>query len=159
MNPITVRIFDDDCDMIVTRFLVMCTTTTCTAEGIYQAMNAKLEELLRCPNPWTLCTSVGVDNTSVNIGVWESIKVKVLGQNSDIYFNGCPCHIIHNAAKKAGESFTEISGFAVEEFAIDLYYWFDKSTKRKNQLHSYCTFCGQQYQAVIKHASTHWLSL
>jgi len=85
MNPITVQIIDDDCDMIVTRFLDISTTTTGTAEGIYQAMNAKLEELLCCPNPWTLCTSVGVDNTSLNIGVQESIKVKVLGQNPNIF--------------------------------------------------------------------------
>ena len=51
MNPITVWIFDFDCNMIVTRFLDMCTTTTGTAEEIYHAMNAKLEEL-HCPNPW-----------------------------------------------------------------------------------------------------------
>ena len=75
-----------------------------TAEGIYSAMNAKLEELLHCPNPLALCTSVVVDNTSVNIGVWDSIKTRVLSQNSEIYFNGCPNYIIHNAAQKAGES-------------------------------------------------------
>ena len=122
----------------------MCATTTGTAEGIYSAMNAKLEKLLHCPNPWALCTSVGVDNTSVNIGVRDSIKTRVLGQNSEIYLHGCPCHITHNAAQKAGESFTEISGFDIEEFVIDLYYWFDKSTKQKNGLHSYCTFCALQ---------------
>ena len=32
-------------------------------------------------------------------------------------------------AQKAGESFTGVSGFDVEEFVIDLFYWFDKSTK------------------------------
>ena len=78
-----------------------------------------------------MVTAVGVDNTSVNIGVRDSIKTRVLRQNPAVYFNGCPCHIIHNAAQKAGESFTGVSGFDVEEFVIDLFYWFDKSTKRK----------------------------
>ena len=76
-----------------------------------------------------MVTAVGVDNTSVNIGVRDSIKTRVLRQNPAVYFNGCPCHIIHNAAQKAGESFTGVSGFDVEEFVIDLFYWFDKSTK------------------------------
>ena len=42
---------------------------------------------------------------------------------------------------------------------IDLYYWFENSTKRKNGLQSYCAFCNQDHQAIVKHVSTHWLSL
>ena len=134
MNPITVQIHDVTSNMVVTRFLDIYTTTGATAEAIYSTMNLKLGSLLNCPNPWMLCTSVGVDNTSVNIGVRDSIKTRVLQQNPAVYFNGCLCHIIHNAAQKAGEVFTEVCGFDVEEFVIDLYYWFDKSTKRKNGL-------------------------
>jgi len=54
-----------------------------------------------------------------------------------MYFNGCPCHIIHNAAQKAGESFTEISGFDIEEFVIDL-------LTNLLKLQSYCMFCDQE---------------
>ena len=48
-------------------------------------------------------------------------------------------HIIHNAVQKAEDGFTKICvhKFDVEELAIDLYYWFDKSTKRKNGLLTY----------------------
>ena len=42
---------------------------------------------------------------------------------------------------------------------IDLYYWFDKSTKRKASLAEYCTFCDTNYREIVKHASTRWLSL
>ena len=94
-----------------------------------------------------------------NIGARDSLKTRVLGCNPAIYFNGCPCHILHKTAQKAGESFTECCGFDVEEFAIDLYYWFDKSTKRKNGLQSYCIFCNQEYRTIVKHVSTRWLSL
>ena len=49
--------------------------------------------------------------------------------------------------------------FNNEEFPIDLYYWFDKSTKEKNGLRSYCIFCDQEYRAIVKHVSTRWFSL
>ena len=133
MNPITVRIYDVNSNMVVTRFLNMCTSASASAEGIYNVMDRKLVDLLKCPNPWSLCTSVGVDNTSVNIGVRDSLKTRVLSCNPAIYFNGCPCHI-HNATQKAAESFSQCCGFDVEDFVIDLYYWFDKSTKCKNGL-------------------------
>ena len=42
---------------------------------------------------------------------------------------------------------------------IDLFYWFDKSTKRKSNLSEYCGFCDVTYRDVIKHVHTRWLSL
>ena len=106
-----------------------------------------------------MCTSVGVDNTAVNIGIRNSIKTRIQHANPAIYFNGCPCHIIHNAARKASDYFCNICGFDIEELCIDLYYWFDKSTKRKNGLQSYCVFCDQDYRSIVKHVTTRWLSL
>ena len=159
INPITVKIYDVHRNTVVTHFLDMCTSTTATAEGIYRALDSKVVHLLSCENPWSMCTSVGVDNTSVNIGIRDSLKTRILLRNPAIYFNGCPCHIIHNAAQKAGDTLTERCAFDVEELTIDLYYWFDKSTKRKNGLRSYCIFCDQAYRAIIKHVTTWWLSL
>lgn len=42
---------------------------------------------------------------------------------------------------------------------IDTFYYFDKSTKRKNELVGYCTFCDLEFRQVLKHVSTRWLSL
>ena len=39
----------------------------------------------------------------------------------------------------------------LKSFVIDLFYWFDKSTKRKNELRSYCIFCDQEYKRIVKH--------
>ena len=153
MNPVTVIIFDCKKNSVVTD---MCITPSSTSHSIFQAINSRLSELLGSSNPWSMCTSVGVDNTSVKIGVRSSLKVRVLEQNSSIYFSGCPCHIIHNAARKASDVFCSSD---VEEFCIDIYYWFDKSTKRKNSLLSYCTFCDLEYRNIIKHVTTRWLSL
>ena len=159
MNPITVRIYDVNSSKVVTRFLDMCASASSTAEALFTALDDKLAELLESDTPWANCISVGVDNTSVNIGRRNSIKTRVLQRNPNVFFNGCPCHIIHNTAHKAGEAFTLHSGFDLEEFVIDTFYWFDKSTKRKNELASYCTFCDQAYRSMIKHVSTRWLSL
>ena len=159
MNPVTIRIYDLAQNSIVTCFLDICTSNSSTADGIFSVVDSRMKELLRCSNPWALCTSVGVDNTSVIVGARDSLKTRVISCNPTIYFNGCACHILHNAAQKAAESFAVCCGFDVEEFIIDIFYWFDKSTKRKNGLKSYCTFCDQEYRAIVKHASTCWLSL
>ena len=42
---------------------------------------------------------------------------------------------------------------------VDTYYYFDKSTKRKNELEGYYDFCDIKFSDVIKHVSTRWLSL
>ena len=48
--------------------------------------------------------------------------------------------------------------FEVEDLLIDNFY-FDKSTKRKNGLAEFCSFCDSQYRQLIKHVNTRWLSL
>ena len=159
MNPATVRIYDTNVNRIVTRFLDMCPTTGSTAESIYSVLNGRLEELLQFSNPWNMCTSISVDNTSVNIGIHNSLKTRILHENPNIFFSGCPCHMIHNAARKASDCFCNVCGFDIEEMSIDLYYWFEKSTKRKNGLLEYCIFCDQDYRSIVKHVTTRWLSL
>ena len=77
------------------------------------------------------CIVVGLDNTAVNVGKNNSIMTRVLAKNKNIFINGCPCHIIHNTANKAAERFSEVSRFDVEDFLVDLFHWFDKSSKRK----------------------------
>ena len=73
MNPITIRIFDINC--VTTRFLDMCPTTSSTAEAIFTSMDSRLVTLLGMENPWINCTAVGVDNTSANIGVGNSLTL------------------------------------------------------------------------------------
>ena len=108
---------------------------------------------------WEKCVGIGVDNTSVNLGKRNPIMTRVTEKNPVVFFNGCPCHIVHNIGCKAGDVYTGITGFDVEGFCVDIYYWFDKSTKRKQSLEEFCTFCDTAYAGMIKHVSTHWLSL
>ena len=59
-------------------------------------------------------------------------------------------------SRKWGDSFSGSSGFDVEDLVVDLYYWFDKSTKRKNELKEFCVFNGNTLKHVLRHASTRW---
>ena len=51
------------------------------------------------------------------------------------------------------------SQHVVEDFCIDIFYYFDKSTKRKNALQGYAEFCDQEYRDILKHINACWLSL
>lgn len=156
MNPLTVHIYDADRGRVMTQLLDMCLTMGSTAEAIYTKIN---EALMKFGVDWNKCVAFGIDNTSVNIGKRNSIKTRVQQQNPAIYFMGCPCHMVHNTATKGAEAFQGETGFDVEDILVDLYYWFDKSTKRKNQLSEFCDFCDVKSREVIKHVSTCWLSL
>ena len=73
--------------------------------------------------------------------------------------NGCSYHIVHNTAAKAAETFSKVAEFDIEDFLVDLYHYFDKSSKRKVALEEFCLFCEQEYRKIIKYVSTRWLSL
>ena len=56
----------------------------------------------------------------------------------------CPFDILHNPSCKAGTSFSQVSGFDIEDHAMDLYDWFDKPSKRKSGLKEYYNFCNTE---------------
>ena len=157
MNPVTVKLFDTD--RIKHKFLDMCTTTgtgAATAEVIFNKMDSVLSKYAI---PWTNCVSLSVDNTSVNLGVRNSLSSRLRTKHPEVYVIGCPCHIIHNTCSKAATSFSKETGFDVEDLAVDVSYWFDKSTKRKASLAEFCLLCDTTYKDILKHVSTRWLSL
>ena len=179
MNPLTVRIFNDKSGMVVTHFLDMCMSSLSTAEGIFSKME---EVLVKHSIPWKYCVGIGLDNTSVNMGCRNSIRSRIETRNPAVSVIGCPCHIVHNIATKAGEAYQKacwysicdciyyffvvvavlslmkVLKFNVEEMVIDIYYWFDRSTKRKASLLEYCNFCDTSYRNIVKHVNTRWLS-
>ena len=156
MNPLTVRYFDVNRNRVATQLLDICLTSDSTADAIFTIINDTLKSY---DIDWNMCVAFGVDNTNVNMGRRNSIRTRVEAENESVYFVGCPCHMVHNTACKASEVFGVATGFDVEDMLVDLYYWFDKSTKRKNELLDFCNFCNVEYRKVVKHVSTRWLSL
>lgn len=50
--------------------------------------------------PLENCVAVAVDNTNANMGAHHSLKTLMTKDNPSVYFSGCVCHILHNAASK-----------------------------------------------------------
>ena len=83
MNPMTVRLYDINQGIIVTRFLDMCLTKgteSATAASIFK--DVLQENGISQSN----CVGVSVDNTSVNLGKRNSIMTRVLQNNPAVYF-------------------------------------------------------------------------
>ena len=159
INPLTVKIYDVKRRQVVTHLLDMCTTTGRNC-GTSPAIFAKIDAVLDHHEiSWNNCVGFGVDNTSVNIGKHHSVMSHVLEENNSCYFMGCACHLIHNIACHASESLQEATTFDVEDLCVDIFYWFDKSTKRKGVLKEFRDFCDTNYREVVRYISVRWLSL
>ncbi|XP_041482851.1 uncharacterized protein LOC121429723 isoform X2 [Lytechinus variegatus] len=158
MNPMTVKLFDIN-QGVVYRFLDMCTTSG-SAAATAQTIFSKMDEVFSSEEiPWHNCIALSLDNASVNMGVRNSIKSRVLHVNPDVYVHGCPAHMVHNNAHAAGNAYAKVTNFEVEDMAVDLAYWFKGSMKRKAGLEEFCQFCDTQYLEVINYVQTRWLSL
>ena len=75
--------------------------------------------------------SLDVGNTSVNVDRYNSAVVDTRRKNSNNILMGCPCHIVHKAAKKAADAFSKLQRSSLEELCVDIYFHFDFSSKRK----------------------------
>ncbi len=159
MNPLTVRLFDVNSNKVGSRFLDMCATEgthAATAHSIFEKIDSVL---ISHDISWSSCVGFGVDNTNVNLGSKNSIMTRVKDKNEACYFMGCPCHLLHNIACKASDAFSDVTDFNLEEMCIDIYYYFDKSSKRKSLLGEFADFCEVEYRQIVKHVNTRWLSL
>ena len=118
MNPLLVRIFDPTKGSVLSQLLDICTCKKSTSEALFEMINQTLSQF---SISWKNCVAMLLDNTSVNLERKNSIMTRVLNINPTIYINGCPCHIVHNTASKASAKFTEIVGFEVEDFLVNIY--------------------------------------
>ena len=138
---------------------MMCVTSGVDGGKAATIFDVMDEKFTKEGIPWLNAISLSVDNTNAMIGRNNSIASHCKAKNQSIFISGCPCHLAHLAATAANDSFTEAIGVNVEDMLIDLYYWFDKSSKRKGKLAEYFEFCDQEYQQVLKHVTCRWLSL
>ena len=58
-------------------------------------------------------------------------------------------HGVYNASSEEAKAFTAVTGFDVEDLVVDIFYWFDHSTKRKSKLAEYTDFCDQEFRKII----------
>ena len=129
LNPVLLHLFDYNKGKVSVQLLDMGACKEGTIQALFNNINSTLRE--NRVN-WETCVVVGLENTAVNVGKTNSIMTRVLAKNKNIFINGCPCNIIHNTVNKAAERFSEVSRFDDKDFLVDLFHWFDKSSKRKD---------------------------
>ena len=155
MYPLVVRVYNEKTGEICSRFWHMCLVSDSSAAGIFTQVSKVFEE----DNvPWQNIIGLSLDNASVNMGRHNGLYRKFEAKNSSVYTFGCPCHIIHNTANHAARAFAGVTGFSVSDFLVDIFYFFDNSTKRQALLKEYCEFCDQDYRKILKFGATRWLS-
>ena len=159
LHSLTVRIYDVNCRQVSTHLVDMCTTSGHDC-GTSLAIFNKVDSVLVSRGiPWINCVGFGVDNTSVSIGLHNSLMTHVQKKVAACYFMGYACHPMHNIASSASDALQQESGFDMEDICVDVFYWFDKSTKHKGVLKEFCSFCDAAYHEVVRYVSVRWFSL
>ena len=123
-----------------------------TGRNIYNTLNSELE---KHGLAWRNCLALGADNAPVmsgnNTGLFGCIKE----EQPNLYFAGCPCHLMHLGAKKGAAAL----GLKLEDALTDIYYYLKHSAKRQAELKIFQELCGTKQLKVLKHVSTRWLSM
>lgn len=123
-----------------------------TSAAIFNQIHTKLEE-----NGLGLhmISAYSADNASLNYGRYNSVFQKLKEKNNDIVKANCVAHIVHNSAKHAGDRLN----LDIESVINKIFSYFSTSSKRVEELKSVYIFVEKEYQSLLRHVPTRWLSL
>jgi len=100
-------------------------------------------------------SSYSADNASENYGKKQSLFTKLKALNGKIVKANCNAHILHNTLKKV----TDFINCDVETTATCVYSHFSISANRRVELQDFFDFLDLQYNDLLRHVPTRWLSL
>ncbi|XP_033726452.1 uncharacterized protein LOC117316076 [Pecten maximus] len=153
LYPIVVRVYDPSSGMIEVNLLSIPNLVgSSTGENIACLMASELEKL---NVSWKNCVSFSSDNASVMTGKNKGVVSYLRNHQQELILVGCPCHLIHLAAKKA----TSALPFKADDLLVDIYYYFEMSAKRRQELQEFQMASSGETRKILKHVSTRWLSL
>ena len=100
-------------------------------------------------------SAFSADNAAVNYGKNFSVYQKLKEQCPKIVKANCKCHILHNCIKYALKALT----FDIEAVVLKTYAQFSAYAKRVAELKTFFEFVEIEYNDVLRHVPTRWLSL
>ena len=100
-------------------------------------------------------SAYSADNASLNYGRYNSVFQKLKENNNYILKANCVAHIVHNSAKYAGDRLN----IDIENVVNKTFSHFSSSAKRIEELKSIYAFVEMEYQSLLRHVPTRWLSL
>lgn len=123
-----------------------------TSESIYNEIitrlkmnNLKINDIV----------SYSADNASVNFGKFKSVFNNLKYENNLLIQANCLCHVIHNCAK---HSLMKLP-FDFENLIMKIFAHFSSSSKRSDSLKDCYEYCDLEYEKMVKHTKTCWLTL
>lgn len=105
--------------------------------------------------PWSNVIGFESDTTNVMVGKQNSVLSRVREKQPNVFSQGCVCHLA-NLCLLSGVKVLLVD---VDDFLVDLFYFFDKSAKRKEELCEFQEFTDTQQSKILKHVKTCLLSL
>eukprot|EP00057_Strongylocentrotus_purpuratus_P026387 XP_011680861.1 PREDICTED: uncharacterized protein LOC105446133 [Strongylocentrotus purpuratus] len=153
LYPVLIMYYDDSAGVVKQGLLSLpaCKQDS-TGVNIYKLLHSELNDR---KIPWGNCVSFCADNASVMLGKHKGVAAYIHKENPECYIMGCPCHMIHNTAKKAAQALP----VALDDFLVDIYYYLDKSSKRIKGVKALQELCDAPTHKILKHGATRWLSL
>lgn len=153
LYPIVVTYFDHVEGKIENSLLaVPVLSGTSTGQNIG---NLLLETLQSRAIPMKNCIALSADNAYVMVGLKNGVAAILKRENEEILVLGCSCHLIHLAAEKGAKSLP----VKVDEILIDIFYYLQRSGKRKEELKQLQSLYDVDNYKILKHVCTRWLSL
>lgn len=107
------------------------------------------------------CTAFCGDNANTNFGGLQRRGVNniffKLKRNfaASIEGIGCPAHILHNCVQTAADTLK----IDVECIVLKIYNYFSIYTVRTERLKDFCAFTEIEFQTLLSHSKTRWLSM
>ncbi|XP_071507007.1 uncharacterized protein [Diadema antillarum] len=153
LYPVLISYYDNSAGIVKQGLLSLpaCKQDS-TGENIFKLLDHEFSDR---KIPWGNCVSFCADNASVMVGKHKGVAAYIHKQNPECYIMGCPCHMMHNTAKKAAQALP----IELDDFLIDIYYYLDKSSKRVKGVKALQELCDAPTHKILKHVATRWLSL
>lgn len=153
LYPVVVTCYDPRVKMIKSS-LVSVPSLIGDATGV-NIGNLVVKALESKSVPIQNCVAFGSDNAPVMIGSKAGAATVLKKLNESIEITGCSCHLLNLAAEKGADSLP----FQVGELLVDIYYYLQKSSKRKDRLKVLQQLHETEIKKILKHVSTRWLSV
>lgn len=155
--PIMIQYFDSDNGGIQTKLLDIHSTPNETSETITEIILTTLQKYDLSEK----CISFTADNANVNFGginrpSGRNVLTNLQQQlKKDIVGVGCPAHVLHNSVQHG----TDVLKIDVEVFVMKLFNYFSIYTVRTETLKAICEYIEVNYEKLLSHSKTRWLSL
>lgn len=155
--PVMIQYFDWKIG-VVSKIIDLCSCENETAKTIADV----LLSVLKSHGLSDKCVSFCGDNANVNFG---GINRPASGNNvfallnnvltNDLAGIGCPAHILHNTLQHG----TDLLPVDIESIVLKIFNFFSIYTVRTEKLKQFCDFVNINYQQLLRHCKTRWLSL